>query len=97
MNPSKVLAISLVLLLISTGIESYRIQKRESPTFISQAQDLLTSAWESFSSKTEELVQKARVPKLEDAAKEYYETITNSVKTYTNVLNDQLYHWWHGN
>ncbi|XP_075045889.1 apolipoprotein C-II [Mixophyes fleayi] len=97
MNPTQVLAISLLLLLISTGIESYRIHKRESPTYVAQAQDLLTSAWENVSTKTQELTEKVRIPEVEDKIKEVYETISGSVKTYTTILYDQAYHWWNGN
>ncbi|XP_073512102.1 apolipoprotein C-II [Phyllobates terribilis] len=97
MNRPQVLAISLLLLLISTGIESYRIQKRESPTYLSQAQDMLSSTWEQVSGKAQELYEKAISLGVDDKVKEYYEKGTGAITTYTRILGDQAYHWWYGN
>ncbi|XP_075696358.1 apolipoprotein C-II [Rhinoderma darwinii] len=97
MNRRQVLSISLLLLLLSTGIESYRIQKRESPTYLTQAQDMLSTAWEQVSGKTQELIDKAKSTRVEDKFKEYYDKGTSAVTTYTTILYDQAYHWWHGN
>ncbi|KAG8567663.1 hypothetical protein GDO81_013735 [Engystomops pustulosus] len=97
MTKTQVLAISLILLLISTGIESYRIRKRESPTYLSQAQDMLSSTWEQVHGKTQELIEKARSTGVEEKIKEYYEKGTSAVFTYLNILSDQAYHWWQGN
>ncbi|XP_056397952.1 apolipoprotein C-II-like [Hyla sarda] len=94
---TQLLAISLILLLISTGIESYRIQKRETSTYLSQASDVLNSAWEQVRGKTQELIEKAKSTGVEDKIKEYYDKGTSAVSTYFNVLSDQAYHWWHGN
>ncbi|XP_069804336.1 apolipoprotein C-II [Dendropsophus ebraccatus] len=94
---TQLLAISLILLLISTGIESYRIQKREAPSYISQAKDMLNFAWGEVSDKTQQLIDKARSTGVEDKVKEYYEKGTSAVSTYFNILSDQAYHWWHGN
>ncbi|KAG9482109.1 hypothetical protein GDO78_011024 [Eleutherodactylus coqui] len=94
MNKTQVLAISLILLLISTGIESYRIQKREATTYFSQARDLLHSSWDQFSGKTQELIEKARNTGVEDKVKEIYEQGTRTVSTYVNIISDQVYHWW---
>ncbi|XP_040290075.1 apolipoprotein C-II [Bufo bufo] len=97
MNRTQVLATSLILLLIATGIESYRIQKREAPTILAQAQNVLSSAWEQVSGKAQELIEKARSTGVDDKVKEYYEKGTSAISTYVNILSDQAYHWWHGN
>ncbi|XP_073426914.1 apolipoprotein C-II [Dendrobates tinctorius] len=97
MNKTQVLAISLLLLLISTGIESYRIKKRESPTYWSQAQDILSSTWEQVSGKAQELYEKTISLGVDEKVKEYYEKGTGAITTYTGILGDQVYHWWYGN
>ncbi|KAM3922130.1 apolipoprotein C-II [Leptodactylus fuscus] len=97
MNRTHVLAISLILLLISTGIESYRIQKRESPTYMSQAKDILSSTMEQVQGKAQELIDMARSTGVEEKVKEYYDKGTSAVSTYYHILADQAYHWWYGN
>ncbi|XP_053545951.1 apolipoprotein C-II [Bombina bombina] len=91
MKSIQVIAICGLFLLLCTEIESYRIRKRETPTYVKQVEDFVVSSWEHVSSKTQELVENAKstVP---DTIKEYYDKGTSAVTTYTNILYDQVYH-----
>ncbi|KAE8593683.1 hypothetical protein XENTR_v10019261 [Xenopus tropicalis] len=94
MKASQVIAVSLLLLLLSTGIESYRIQKRESPTYLSQIQEAVSSSWEQVANKAQDWFEAVRNHQVEEKAKEIYEKGTNAVKPYYNIFSDKLYHWW---
>ncbi|KAM8927076.1 apolipoprotein C-II [Pelodytes ibericus] len=96
MNPTQVALVSLVLLLLSTGIESYSMEEPEPPTYLSRVQDILTKSWEQVGSKTHELVEKVRMPAVEEKIKEAYEQGTHITGTYLNIFVDQMYHWWQG-
>ncbi|CAH2319000.1 apolipo C-II [Pelobates cultripes] len=94
MNPTQVTAVSLLLLLLSTGIQSYRIQKREEPpTYLSQVQNVLSSSFEQASTKAKELFDKVRIPAVEEKVKDAYEKTSSYVTPYLNIFYDQAYHW----
>ncbi|KAM4703047.1 apolipoprotein C-II [Rhinophrynus dorsalis] len=96
MKPTQVIAVSLLLVLLSTGIECYRIQKRETPTYLSQVQDFFASSWEQVYSKSTELIEKVRSAGVEEKIKNMYDKGTSAVGIYSNILTDQFYHWIHG-
>ncbi|OCT73048.1 apolipoprotein C-II [Xenopus laevis] len=92
---SQIIAVSLLLLLLSTGIESYRIHKREAPTYLSQVQDAVSYSWLQVSNKAQDWFEAVRNHQVEEKAKEIFDKGTSAVKPYYNIFSDQLYHWWH--
>ncbi|XP_075436733.1 apolipoprotein C-II [Ascaphus truei] len=96
MNRTHVLAVSLLLLFLGTATESYRIQKREAPTYLSQIQNLMATSWDQVSSKAHELIERAKTTDVEEKIKEIYEKGTSAASTYTTIMYDQMYHWWQG-
>ncbi|XP_068099124.1 apolipoprotein C-II-like [Hyperolius riggenbachi] len=97
MRLTQIAAVTLLVLLVSTGIESYRIQKREAEGYITKAQDAVVSAWETVStavtSTATGLYEKVDETGVPDKIKEAYEKTADTVGYYGNILYDQVYHW----
>ncbi|KAM4651745.1 apolipoprotein C-II [Discoglossus pictus] len=93
MKQTQVMAMCLLVLLVSTGIESYRIQKREAPNYLTQIQDFAKSSWEQVTTKAQELVESAKNTGVDTKVKEIFEKGSSFVGTYTGILYDQVYHW----
>ncbi|XP_053308688.1 apolipoprotein C-II-like [Spea bombifrons] len=92
MNKTQLTAVTLMLLILSTGIESFRIQKREATTYLSQMQDMITNSWEQVTSRAQELIDKARNTELEKKLRDIYEKGTSAIGTYSTIAYDQMYH-----
>ncbi|XP_034648519.1 apolipoprotein C-II-like [Trachemys scripta elegans] len=84
------IAVAFVLLLfLCTEAASYRLQKREAQDSFSQIQEVAKSYWERLNSAVQGWMDSVK-------SWEIYEKTTSAAGTYTEILKDQVYHWWHG-
>ncbi|XP_073458240.1 apolipoprotein C-II [Aquarana catesbeiana] len=95
MRLTQVVAISLLVVLLSSGIESYRVHKREAeeePGILEKAQGYFQSAFGSISSVAEGVYDKLKETGVPDKIMEIYDQTTKKVTIYYGVLADQVYH-----
>ncbi|XP_040183395.1 apolipoprotein C-II-like [Rana temporaria] len=95
MKLTQVVAISLLVALLSSGIESYRVHKREAeeePGILEKAQGFFQTAYSSISSVAEGVYDKVKETGVQDKIMEIYDQTTEKVKIYYGVLSDQVYH-----
>ncbi|XP_074836707.1 apolipoprotein C-II [Carettochelys insculpta] len=83
-------AVALVLVLIlCTEASNYRLQKREAQDSLSWFQEAATDYWQKLTSVVQGWMDKVR-------SWDIYEKTSSAAGTYTGILQDQLYHLWHG-
>ncbi|KAM5131871.1 apolipoprotein C-II [Mantella aurantiaca] len=95
MRLTQVLAISLLVVLLSSGIESYRVHKRdaeEESSILFQVQGYFQTAIDGISSAAEGMYEKVRDTGVPDKVKEIYDQAAMKVTIYYGILSDQIYH-----
>ncbi|XP_018416838.1 PREDICTED: apolipoprotein C-II [Nanorana parkeri] len=96
MRLTQVLAISLLVVLLSSGIESFRLHKRdaaEDEGILSTVQGYVNSAFSSISFAAEGLYDKVKQTGVPDKVQEIYDQAAEKISIYAGVLSDQVYHW----
>ncbi|XP_077313344.1 apolipoprotein C-II [Lithobates pipiens] len=95
MGLAQVVAISLLVVLLSSGIESYRVHKREAeeePGILEKAQGYLKTTLGNISFLAAGLYDKVKETGVPDKVMEIYDQTTEKVTIYYGVLSDQVYH-----
>ncbi|XP_072282387.1 apolipoprotein C-II [Pyxicephalus adspersus] len=95
MRLTQVLAVSFLVVLLCSGIESYRIQRaaEEDDNLMSKAQGYFNSVINSLSFAAEGVYEKIKEIGVPTKIKEIYDQGAEKVTIYTGILSDQLYHW----
>ncbi|XP_053122689.1 apolipoprotein C-II-like [Hemicordylus capensis] len=94
----KVVLASILLLLFCSEVASYSLQKREAPPKepLTQLGETISGYWDQFSTNAQDWLGKITTPEFSEQVRNIYKKSTMVVGTYTNILSDQVYHWWHG-
>ncbi|XP_030068363.1 apolipoprotein C-II [Microcaecilia unicolor] len=95
MNWKLVLA-SLILLFLYCEIKGDRAEEQEVPPYLDQIQGLPWRLWAQMSSTTQSWIDAAKSIEIDKKIKEAYEKSTSVIGPYTNIISDQIYHWWYG-
>nr|XP_033770584.1 apolipoprotein C-II-like [Geotrypetes seraphini] len=95
MNWKPVLAF-LVLLFLCCEIKGNRAEEQEVPSYLDQIKDLPWRFWAQMSSTTQNWINTAKSIEIDTKIKETFEKSTSVIGPYTNIISDQIYHWWYG-
>nr|XP_028598043.1 apolipoprotein C-II-like [Podarcis muralis]XP_028598044.1 apolipoprotein C-II-like [Podarcis muralis]XP_028598045.1 apolipoprotein C-II-like [Podarcis muralis] len=90
----KLVAVSILLVLFCSEVSSYRLQKREAeePELFAQVKEKVTGAWEQVSSTAQGWLAKIQNLEVTKPIINMYENSVSRIKTYTDILSDQVYH-----
>ncbi|XP_069490819.1 apolipoprotein C-II-like [Ambystoma mexicanum] len=91
------LALAFLLLLgFCAEIKSYRIQQQDEPVgYLEQAKGMAYGSWQLVSSNAQDLMAKVKDVASSDGMMGILNKGTSLFTTYTDILGDQVIHWWH--
>ncbi|XP_077192756.1 apolipoprotein C-II [Paroedura picta] len=92
----KVVALSILLLFLCSGVSSYHVQKREAQekSTLAQFQESAQEYWDQITNKTKSWYEAFNALEFNVKARETGKKLTDAVSTYTNIFWDQAYGWW---
>nr|XP_020668181.1 apolipoprotein C-II [Pogona vitticeps] len=92
----KIVAASIMLLLLCSEVSSYRLQKREvqEEDTISQIQEAAKKYWDQVSGTAQSWSDAVKSMTVYEKARDAYEKATSAVSTYFGIFSDQVIHWW---
>ncbi|XP_061453876.1 apolipoprotein C-II-like [Rhineura floridana] len=90
----KLVAASVLLVLLCSDVSSYHLQKREAEEkeISTQLQEAAKSYWNQALSWLEQVKPLQVQEKLSDILHKG----TAAMSTYSGIVHDQVYHWWYG-
>ncbi|XP_067317903.1 apolipoprotein C-II-like [Anolis sagrei] len=95
----KLVATTLLLVVLCSEISSFRLQKREAQEeaqVLTQLQEAAKGYWDQVSNTTLGWFGQIKTLGFNQKLSDMYEKGTSAVGTYWNIISDQLYHHWHG-
>ncbi|XP_034976889.1 apolipoprotein C-II [Zootoca vivipara] len=90
----KLVAVSILLVLFCSEVSSFRLQKREAeePEVFAQVKEKVTGVWSQVSSTAQGWLEKIQNLEVTKPIITMYENSMSKIRTYTDILSDQVYH-----